>query len=120
MVISVVGVLTVEWSLFVMSVESSLMVKWSVVFAVESLVMWVSKMMWSIVVLVVEGTHAVMWVVMCAVISCIMWSKIVVEFVSSPVCSIMATVTVVKAVIIAIAFMSIGSKAVVVSPDIDV
>ena len=140
MVISVVWMLAVEWSLFVMSVESSLMVEWSVVFAVEFLVMWGTveslemwgiKVMWSVVVitvesfemsimvLVVEGTHAVKWVVMDAVISCIM-RQIVVEFVSSPVCSIMATVAVVKAVIIAIAFVSIGSKAIVVSPDIDV
>ena len=108
MVISVVWMLAVEWSLFVMSVESSLMVEWSVVFAVEFLVMWGTveslemwgiKVMWSVVVitvesfemsimvLVVEGTHAVKWVVMDAVISCIM-RQIVVEFVSSPVCSI--------------------------------
>lgn len=132
--ISVVGMLPVEWSLFVMSVESSLMVEWSVVlgveslvmwgivvFAVESLEMWGFKVMWclvvitvesfemSIMVLVVEGTHAVKWVVMDTVISCIMRPKIVGGVpVSSPVCSIMATEAVVKAVIIAITFMSIA------------
>jgi len=113
--IPVVWSILVEWSLFMMSVECSLMM-WGIMVSIEkSCVMWSFKVMWSFVVISVESfvmwsimmlvmkcTKAVKWVVVGGVIAFVVWSIVNWVTVRCPVSSIMGTIAVIKAMSVAV------------------